>query len=80
MGCGRNATEADCDLVVDRNVELAMKKLSITDPVQIDKRKQEVRAELKPQLQGCIGKRVTDGMMKCVKNAETPEAIDDCMR
>ena len=79
-GCGRKATEADCNLIIDRNVEVQMKSMHITDPVAIDKRKQEIQSELKGQLDGCIGKRITDGMLACVARAQTAEAIDSCMR
>jgi hypothetical protein len=57
-----------------------MKAMHITDPVAIDKRKQEIQNELKGELQGCIGKRITDGMLACVARAQTAEDIDGCMR
>jgi hypothetical protein len=79
-GCGHKASDADCAFILDRNVEVQMKAMHITDPVAIDKRKQEIQAELKGQLQGCIGKRITDGMLACVARAQTAEAIDACMR
>jgi hypothetical protein len=78
--CGHKASDADCAFILDRNVEVQMKAMHITDPVAIDKRKQEIQAELKGQLQGCIGKRITDGMLACVARAQTAEAIDECMR
>jgi hypothetical protein len=79
-GCGHKASDADCAFILDRNVEVQMKAMHITDPVAIDKRKTEIQAELKGQLQGCIGKRITDGMLACVARAQTAEAIDACMR
>jgi hypothetical protein len=79
-GCGHKANDADCAFILDRNVEVQMKAMHITDPVMIDKRKQEIQTELKGQLQGCIGKRITDGLLACVARAQTAEAIDECMR
>jgi hypothetical protein len=79
-GCGHKASDTDCAFILDRNVEVQMKSMHITDPVAIDKRKQEIQTELKPQLQGCIGKRITDGMLACVARAQTAEDIDSCMR
>ncbi|MGO8993380.1 MAG: hypothetical protein ACLQVI_08620 [Polyangiaceae bacterium] len=79
-GCGHKANDADCAFILDRNVEVQMKSMHITDPVLIDKRKTEIQTELKAQLQGCIGKRITDGMLACVARAQTAEAIDECMR
>jgi hypothetical protein len=78
--CGHRATEADCAFILDRNVEVQMKSMHISDPVAIDKRKQEIHEELKGQLQGCVGKRITDGMLACVARAQAASDIDACMR
>jgi len=78
-GCGRKATEADCNAIVDRNVEVQMKKMNITDPTAISKKQQDIRAQFSESLKGCVGRRITDNMMQCVKTADTVEAIDQCM-
>ena len=78
--CGHKASDTDCAFILDRNVEVQMKAMHINDPVAVDKRKQEIQTELKGQLQGCIGKRITDGMLACVARAQTAEDIDSCMR
>ena len=80
LGCGRKATRADCELVVDKNVEVKLKADGMTDAVLVQKRKEELRASLKEDIDKCVGKRVTDGMLACVKSAETPEQIDKCLR
>jgi hypothetical protein len=80
IGCGRKATEADCQLIVDRNVELQMKALNINDPVVIAKKQDELRGEMKGELQQCVGRRVTDGIMDCVKVAKSTAEISECMR
>jgi hypothetical protein len=80
LGCGRKATRADCELVVDKNVEVKLKADGMNDPALIQKRKDELRASLKDDIDKCVGKRVTDGMLACVKNAETAEQIDKCLR
>jgi hypothetical protein len=79
-GCGRRATEADCDIIVDHMTELQMKAMHITDPVAIDKRKKEIHDELKAQLQGCVGRRVSDAMMACVARSQTADEFDKCLR
>jgi hypothetical protein len=80
--CGHKATAADCQIIVDRNVEVEMMKLHITDPTAIAKKKEEEKNDpkTKADLDGCIGKRITDGMMNCVKNAQTGDEIDQCIR
>ena len=78
--CGRKATLEDCQSVVDRNVEVELMRQRVTDPVQIEKRKSEIRRELDPLVKECVGKRVTDSMMACVKRADSSKEIDECMR
>jgi hypothetical protein len=79
-GCGRKATREDCEIVVDRNVELQLKALGVTDPGIVTKRRDEMRTSMKDDIDKCVGKRVTDSMMACVKTAETAEKIDKCLR
>jgi len=80
VGCGRKATRADCELVVDKNVEVKLRADGLTDPALVDKRKEELRASLRDDIDKCVGRRVTDGMLACVKGAQTPEQIDKCLR
>ncbi len=79
-GCGRKATRADCEAFFDKNVEVKLKADGTTDPVLVQKRKDELRASLKEDIDKCVGKRITDGMLTCVKGAETAEQIDKCLR
>lgn len=79
-GCGRKATRADCELVVDKNVEVKLESDGLTEPQLVQKRKDELRASLKDDIDKCVGKRVTDSMLECVKGAETAEQIDKCLR
>jgi hypothetical protein len=78
LGCGRKATQADCDLIVDRYVEVQLRAMNINDSATIDKRKAEMRQDVKDELRDCVGKRVTDGMLACVKSAQTNDEMDKC--
>ena len=80
LGCGRKATREDCETVVDRNVELQLKALGVTDPAVVAKRRDEMRGSMRDNIDKCVGKRVTDSMMACVKSAETADKIDKCLR
>ena len=80
-GCGRRATLADCQLIVDRSVELQMREMSETDPKAVAKRTAEVRAELDDQIKSCEGqRRVTEKTMSCVQAANTTTELDKCLR
>lgn len=78
--CGRKATREDCEMVVERNIEVKLKADGVTDPGVIQKRKDELKGILKDDIDKCVGKRVTEGMMTCVKGAQTAEQIDKCLR
>jgi hypothetical protein len=79
--CGRRATRADCQLIVDRSVELQMKDLNETDPQAVQKRETEVRAELDEELKACErDRRVTEKTMACVQSAQTTVELDKCLR
>jgi hypothetical protein len=78
--CGRRATQADCQLIVDRGVELQMKAISVTDPASVRKREEQVRSSLQTEIASCEGRRVTARMMACVQAAPTMRELDRCLR
>ena len=78
-GCGRRATHGDCQLIVDKSVELQLKELS-TSPEEIAKREAQIRTELEGEIKSCEGRRVTDKTMSCVAAAVTTEELDKCLR
>jgi len=80
LACGHRATEADCDLIVDRYVEIELQTLQVTDPKVIALRKSEMHRDLKDELKACPGKRITDSMLTCVRQARTNDEIDRCTR
>ncbi len=80
VGCGRRATEADCQLIVDKSVELQMKEMEKTDPVAIQKRQDALRHELEPEMKECVGRRITDKMMTCVKGAQQSADLETCVK
>jgi hypothetical protein len=79
-GCGRRATRADCQLIVDRGVELQMKGMSLTDGAAVRKREEQVRASLETEIEACEGRRDTEWMIACVKAAPTTRELDQCLR
>jgi hypothetical protein len=79
-GCGRKATREDCERLFDKNVEVKLKSDGVSDPAVVQKRQEELRASFKEDIDKCIGRRVTDGMLSCVSTAESAEQIDKCLR
>lgn len=79
-GCGRRATEEDCQLIVDKSVELQLKGNNQTSADAIQKREQQVRSELEGEIKSCEGRRVTEKTMACVHAATTTGELDQCLR
>ncbi len=80
-GCGRKATEADCQIIVDQTVAVKLKEKNVTDPAAVTKMQQELREEVKGEvMDGCVGKRISDSALTCIKGAETQEEIVKCLR
>jgi hypothetical protein len=77
--CGRRATPADCQLIVDKSVELQMKAMSETDPAIIRDRETHIRGELQDELKQCEARRVTDKTMACVSAATSSTELDKCL-
>jgi hypothetical protein len=78
--CGRRATPADCQLIVNRSVELQLKELDLRDAAAIAQRESQVRAELDDDIKSCESHRVTDKTMACVRSASSTQELDRCLR
>lgn len=80
-GCGHKATDADCRVIIDRMIEVRLDARKVTDP--------ESRAREKQEMQGpgsgidtkdCVGRRITDGQLDCVRGAKSEDEITSCLR
>ncbi len=78
VGCGHPASEEECKALFDKSVEVEMRELAKADDVVIAKKKEELRKGFEGDLKACIGKRVTDGSMNCVRKATTAAELNDC--
>ena len=78
-GCGRRATELDCQLIVDKSVELQLRETNQTSAEAIQKREEQVRAELQDEMKSCEGRRVTEKTLSCVKAASTMQELEKCL-
>jgi hypothetical protein len=80
VGCGHPATVEECEFIVERIVELELRQRNRGSPEvvrqEVDKTKEAVRESTMRQ---CVGKRVTEAAMDCVRNARTArEIVNDC--
>lgn len=80
-GCGHPATEAECEAIFRANAEVELRAQGITDPKILDQRVADARAAKGDELlKDCLGKRITDSAMDCVKRAKTAEELDGCLK
>ncbi len=80
FGCGRHATQADCEIILDRMVIVKLKQKNITDSASVKTMQVELRKDAEADFPGCVGRRISDGAMECIKKADTQEAIVKCLR
>jgi chorismate mutase len=80
IGCGRHATQADCETILDRMVVVKLKQKNITDPESVQKMQGDLRKDAESDFPSCVGRRITDSAMACIKKADTQEAIVKCLR
>jgi len=80
FGCGRPATKAECDEIFDKSAEIELRSQNVTDPAEITKRTAAVRAARGEELVGkCVGRRITQRALECVRKASTTDQVDRCL-
>jgi hypothetical protein len=78
--CGHPATRAECEAIVDKSAELAIREEhKITDPKIIEERVAAVRESRGEELiKKCIGRRMTKNALACVRAAQDDAAVESC--
>lgn len=79
--CGHRATEEDCKLIVDRMIEVQLDAQKVTDPDE-RRRQKDIMTDRTTgvDMKECLGRRVTNGMLACVRGAKTQVEIQSCLR
>jgi len=73
-GCGRPATEKECDEIVVRIAALEFKARGRTGD-SADEIRETREALRKTTLRDCVGRRISDAAMACVRTANSAEQI-----
>jgi hypothetical protein len=79
-GCVHSATESECQMILEKNVEIALRGTDKVDPVTFAKKKLEYQAEFGAELKNCVGKRVTTSVVACIQTAQTDADLKKCGR
>jgi hypothetical protein len=83
LACGHPATEKECQEIADRVTELELRASPAgSDPETAKEQLERTRIWVKEgQLKACVGRRITNAAMECVRAAKKAEEItDDCFR
>lgn len=79
-GCGHPASREECEAIFTRSAEIELRAQNVTDPKIIEERTAAVReARGNELIDRCVGRRITDSAMTCVRGATTPEQVDRCL-
>ncbi|MSP24514.1 MAG: hypothetical protein EXR75_04985 [Myxococcales bacterium] len=80
-GCGHAASEAECEEIFRRSAEIQLKSDGVSDAAEIAGHVANARdAKGIEQRRECVGKRITDEAMACVRIAESSSNLDGCLR
>jgi hypothetical protein len=83
VGCGHPASDKECQEIVERIATLELEKAGApldakSVGAQIDETKKALAANT---LKDCVGKRITERAMQCVRSAKTSaQIVDDCFK
>jgi hypothetical protein len=83
VGCGHPASDKECQEIVERIATLELEKTNgTTDAKSLGAQVDETKKALAMNtLKDCVGKRITDKAMQCVRTASSSQQIiDDCFR
>ncbi|MDC0685860.1 MULTISPECIES: hypothetical protein [Sorangium] len=79
-GCGHPASRDECEAIFRRSAEIELRAQNVVDPKIVEERTAAVRdARGKELIDRCVGRRITDAAMVCVRQATTPEQVDKCL-
>lgn len=78
VGCGKPATEDECNEIVTRTATLeyqaAAKTQGPVEPAQIE----TIRARVKESMmKNCVGKRITTKALQCIREAKSSKEIQE---
>jgi hypothetical protein len=79
-GCGHRASVAECEEIVERIARLELERRMPDDPAGIEAQIEATKAELRETtMKDCVGRRITEGAMQCVRKAKSSkEIVEQC--
>jgi hypothetical protein len=81
FGCGHPATVQECEVIVERIAQLELQKRSgSADRKLVEQEVNDTKKSLQDKtMKDCVGRRITDRAMRCVREAKSSkQIIDEC--
>jgi hypothetical protein len=79
-GCGHPASKQECQEIFDRSAAIELELQKVTDPAVVQERIERARVDRGEELlRQCIGRRITDRAMRCVREAKSSKELDQCL-
>ncbi len=77
--CGRPATEAECQEILRIAAQLELKEQLGSEQL-IESEVKEIEKNMRePMMQKCVGKRITDDALACIRAAKTADVLfEEC--
>jgi hypothetical protein len=80
VGCGHPATKQECEAIFDKSARLELAAANVTDAAEVARRLEAARVAKGAELtEGCVGRRITNRAMDCVREATSTEQFDGCL-
>jgi len=77
----RRATREDCQQILDRIVALELRERGFRDSALLERKSNELRQTLAPELSQCWGRRLSEKALACIRTAESTEQLTHaCLR
>lgn len=81
VACGHPASKDDCEVIFARSAEVEILAKNVTDPNEIARAVADARVSKgQAAIQDCVGKRITDDALRCVREAKAGIDLDRCLQ
>lgn len=81
VACGHPATQQECEEIFRRSAEIELRSENITDPAEVERLVGDLRVARGDDLvKQCVGKRITDDALACIRTAKDAETFDGCLK
>ena len=77
-GCGHPASVAECEQIVERIARLELEKRGLDSKAVADEIESTKQAMRDRTMKECVGRRITEKALSCVRDAKRSDQIEEC--